>query len=133
MSAPEHIVFITGKLAHARLEKVARTLPPERFRELLELMQQSDAAHGLIARAANRTPAAQPPVLTAAPAPRPSPPPLPIPPPQLTVDNPGAQPRADAAAGRDQGDFGAHLESLSTRMNRQLPAPSDRRSRRRGK
>ncbi|GBU15968.1 MULTISPECIES: DUF6513 domain-containing protein [Methylobacterium] len=31
MSAPEHIVFITGKLAHARLEKVARTLPPERF------------------------------------------------------------------------------------------------------
>ncbi|MDT1064654.1 type IV secretory system conjugative DNA transfer family protein [Paracoccus sp. CPCC 101403] len=30
------------------------TLPPERFRELLELMQQSDAAHGLIARAANR-------------------------------------------------------------------------------
>jgi len=30
------------------------TLPPERFRELLELMQQSDQAHGLIARAANR-------------------------------------------------------------------------------
>nr|WP_246195388.1 type IV secretory system conjugative DNA transfer family protein [Paracoccus litorisediminis] len=30
------------------------TLPPERFRELLELMQQSDAAYGLIARAANR-------------------------------------------------------------------------------
>ncbi|MFH5776941.1 type IV secretory system conjugative DNA transfer family protein [Paracoccus sp. NGMCC 1.201697] len=30
------------------------TLPPERFRELLELMQQSAAAHGLIARAANR-------------------------------------------------------------------------------
>ena len=30
------------------------TLPPERFRELLELMQQSEAAHGLIARAANR-------------------------------------------------------------------------------
>ena len=28
---PEHLVFITGKLAHARLEKVANTLPPERF------------------------------------------------------------------------------------------------------
>lgn len=27
----EHLVFITGKLAHARLEKVANTLPPERF------------------------------------------------------------------------------------------------------
>ena len=31
MSAPEHLVFITGKLAHARLEKVAATLPAERF------------------------------------------------------------------------------------------------------
>lgn len=31
MSAPEHLVFITGKLAHARLEKVAATLPPERY------------------------------------------------------------------------------------------------------
>lgn len=30
------------------------TLPPDRFRALLELMQDSDAAHGLIARAANR-------------------------------------------------------------------------------
>lgn len=30
------------------------TLPPERFRTLLELMQDSDAAGGLIARAANR-------------------------------------------------------------------------------
>jgi len=30
------------------------TLPPERFRALLELMQESDAAGGLIARAANR-------------------------------------------------------------------------------
>ncbi len=30
------------------------TLPPDRFRALLELMQGSDAAHGLIARAANR-------------------------------------------------------------------------------
>jgi len=30
------------------------TLPPDRFRTLLELMQDSDAAHGLIARAANR-------------------------------------------------------------------------------
>lgn len=30
------------------------TLPPERLRELLELMQESDAAGGLIARAANR-------------------------------------------------------------------------------
>ena len=28
---PEHLVFVTGKLAHARLEKVAATLPPERF------------------------------------------------------------------------------------------------------
>ncbi|MET0258328.1 MAG: DUF6513 domain-containing protein [Methylobacterium sp.] len=28
---PEHLVFVTGKLAHARLEKVANTLPPERF------------------------------------------------------------------------------------------------------
>ena len=27
----EHIVFITGRLAHARLEKVAATLPPDRF------------------------------------------------------------------------------------------------------
>ena len=31
MSAPEHLVFITGKLAHARLEKIAATLPAERF------------------------------------------------------------------------------------------------------
>lgn len=31
MSAPEHIVFVTGKLAHERLEKVLRTLPPERY------------------------------------------------------------------------------------------------------
>lgn len=30
------------------------TLPPERFRELLVLMQESAAAHGLVARAANR-------------------------------------------------------------------------------
>ena len=30
------------------------TLPPERLRALLELMQESEAAHGLIARAANR-------------------------------------------------------------------------------
>lgn len=30
------------------------TLPPERLRALLELMQDSDAAHGLVARAANR-------------------------------------------------------------------------------
>ena len=30
------------------------TLSPDRFRALLELMQDSDAAHGLIARAANR-------------------------------------------------------------------------------
>jgi type IV secretion system protein VirD4 len=30
------------------------TLPPDRLRALLELMQESDAAHGLIARAANR-------------------------------------------------------------------------------
>ena len=27
----EHLVFVTGKLAHARLEKVAKTLPAERF------------------------------------------------------------------------------------------------------
>ncbi|GJE27307.1 DUF6513 domain-containing protein [Methylobacterium organophilum] len=36
MSAPgqsprDHLVFVTGKLAHARLEKVAATLPPDRF------------------------------------------------------------------------------------------------------
>ena len=31
MSQPEHIVFVTGKLARARLEKVAGALPPERF------------------------------------------------------------------------------------------------------
>ena len=31
MSAPEHLVFITGRMAKARLEKVAATLPPERF------------------------------------------------------------------------------------------------------
>jgi type IV secretion system protein VirD4 len=30
------------------------TLPPEKFRALLELMQDTDAAGGLIARAANR-------------------------------------------------------------------------------
>ncbi|TXM70133.1 dihydropteroate synthase [Methylobacterium sp. WL12] len=29
--APEHLVFVTGKLARARLEKVASALPPERF------------------------------------------------------------------------------------------------------
>lgn len=29
---PKHIVFVTGKLAEARLEKVLKTLPPERFR-----------------------------------------------------------------------------------------------------
>lgn len=29
--SPEHLVFVTGKLARARLEKVAATLPPERF------------------------------------------------------------------------------------------------------
>lgn len=28
---PEHLVFITGKLAHARLEKVANTLPADRY------------------------------------------------------------------------------------------------------
>ena len=28
---PEHLVFVTGRLARARLEKVARTLPAERF------------------------------------------------------------------------------------------------------
>jgi dihydropteroate synthase len=28
---PERIVFVTGKLAHDRLEKILRTLPPERF------------------------------------------------------------------------------------------------------
>lgn len=31
MSAPEHLVFITGRMAKARLEKVAATLPPERY------------------------------------------------------------------------------------------------------
>lgn len=31
MSAPEHLVFVTGKMARARLEKVAAALPPERF------------------------------------------------------------------------------------------------------
>lgn len=31
MSQPEHLVFITGKLARARLEKVAAALPAERF------------------------------------------------------------------------------------------------------
>ncbi|MHC2002214.1 DUF6513 domain-containing protein [Methylobacterium sp. CM6241] len=31
MSAPEHLVFITGRMAKARLEKVAATLPAERF------------------------------------------------------------------------------------------------------
>ena len=29
--SPEHLVFVTGKLARARLEKVASGLPPERF------------------------------------------------------------------------------------------------------
>lgn len=29
--APERIVFVTGKLAHDRLEKILNTLPPERF------------------------------------------------------------------------------------------------------
>ncbi|MER2266046.1 DUF6513 domain-containing protein [Methylobacterium oxalidis] len=31
MSAPEHLVFVTGKLARARLEKVAAGLPADRF------------------------------------------------------------------------------------------------------
>ena len=31
MSAPEHLVFVTGRMAKARLEKVAATLPPERY------------------------------------------------------------------------------------------------------
>ena len=31
MTAPEHLVFITGRMAKARLEKVAATLPAERF------------------------------------------------------------------------------------------------------
>lgn len=31
MSAPEHIVFVTGRLARARLEKVAAELPEQRF------------------------------------------------------------------------------------------------------
>ena len=31
MSASEHLVFITGRMAKARLEKVASTLPTERF------------------------------------------------------------------------------------------------------
>ena len=30
-AAPEHLVFVTGKLARPRLEKVASALPPERF------------------------------------------------------------------------------------------------------
>ncbi len=31
ITAPEHLVFVTGKLAHARLEKVLKTLPAERY------------------------------------------------------------------------------------------------------
>lgn len=31
MNAPEHLVFITGRMAKARLEKVAAALPPERY------------------------------------------------------------------------------------------------------
>ena len=46
-----------SRCSHQRAQATVRaylTLPPERLRALLELMQDSDAAGGLVARAANR-------------------------------------------------------------------------------
>ena len=60
-------------------------------------------------------PAAQPPVLTAAPAPRPSPPPLPIPPPPAPAPAPAAAPQGGTAWGTLPARIGALLGPMAGR------------------